>query len=144
MFYIENIILLMRALLIPIIALVILLIVANYMLFKKAGEAGWKALIPLYNTYTMIRIAHGDKKMWLMLGVVFTLIAPLISNTLIVLLLNLFSLVVNSYLSYTFIKRYSSTGMAVAGLFIPDIIYPIVAFSRSYQYSGPLSYQNQL
>ena len=53
----------MGALLIPIIALVILLIVANYMLFKKAGEAGWKALIPLYNTYTMIRIAHGDKKM---------------------------------------------------------------------------------
>lgn len=144
MFYIENIILLMGALLIPIIALVILLIVANYMLFKKAGEAGWKALIPLYNTYTMIRIAHGDKKMWLMLGVVFTLIAPLISNTLIVLLLSLFSLVVNIYLSYTFIKRYSSTGMAVAGLFIPAIIYPIVAFSRSYQYSGPLSYQNQL
>lgn len=142
MFYIENIILLMGALLIPIIALVILLIVANYMLFKKAGEAGWKALIPLYNTYTMIRIAHGDKKMWLMLGVVFTLIAPLISNTLIVLLLSLFSLVVNIYLSYTFIKRYSSTGMAVAGLFIPDIIYPIVAFSRSYQYSGPLSYHS--
>lgn len=142
MFYIENIILLMGELLIPIIALVILLIVANYMLFKKAGEAGWKALIPLYNTYTMIRIAHGDKKMWLMLGVVFTLIAPLISNTLIVLLLNLFSLVVNIYLSYTFIKRYSSTGMAVAGLFIPDIIYPIVAFSRSYQYSGPLSYHS--
>lgn len=142
MFYIENIILLMGALLIPIIALVILLIVANYMLFKKAGEAGWKALIPLYNTYTMIRIAHGDKKMWLMLGVVFTLIAPLISNTLIVLLLSLFSLVVNIYLSYTFIKRYSSTGMAVAGLFIPVIIYPIVAFSRSYQYSGPLSYHS--
>ncbi|MCA9327333.1 hypothetical protein KDA14_02275 [Candidatus Saccharibacteria bacterium] len=32
-------------------------IVAMWKIFEKAGEAGWKSIIPLYNTYTLFRIA---------------------------------------------------------------------------------------
>ena len=29
-----------------------------YLLFKKAGQPGWKALVPVYNTYVMLRISQ--------------------------------------------------------------------------------------
>ena len=29
-----------------------LTILANWLMFMKAGEAGWKSIIPVYNTYT--------------------------------------------------------------------------------------------
>ena len=29
----------------------ILLVVAGWKIFEKAGEKGWKSLIPIYNTY---------------------------------------------------------------------------------------------
>lgn len=32
------------------IAILILMIVANWKLFTKAGEEGWKSIIPFYNT----------------------------------------------------------------------------------------------
>ncbi len=39
------------------LALVVFLIVGLWKMFEKAGEAGWKSLIPFYNTYIMFRIA---------------------------------------------------------------------------------------
>lgn len=48
------------------LAVLILIIVANWKLFKKAGEKGWKSLIPVYNTITIIKIAGLSP--WLILG----------------------------------------------------------------------------
>lgn len=31
-------------------------IIANWKIFKKAGEAGWKALIPIYNVYIQYKL----------------------------------------------------------------------------------------
>lgn len=39
------------------LALSILLIVALWKVFEKAGEKGWKSLIPLYNLYIYCKIA---------------------------------------------------------------------------------------
>ena len=41
----------------------ILMIVAMWKIFEKAGEAGWKSIIPIYNTYTLFRIA-GRNGLW--------------------------------------------------------------------------------
>lgn len=41
-------------------------IIAGWKIFEKAGEAGWKVLIPFYNTYTMLRIAR-KPGWWLLL-----------------------------------------------------------------------------
>lgn len=35
----------------------VLVLIGWWKLFQKADEAGWKVLIPLYNTYTFFRIA---------------------------------------------------------------------------------------
>lgn len=39
------------------VAVLVLMIVGMWKLFEKAGEAGWKSIVPFYNTYTMFRIA---------------------------------------------------------------------------------------
>lgn len=38
----------------------VLSIVAMWLIFKKAGQGGWKALIPIYNVYTLCKIADGN------------------------------------------------------------------------------------
>lgn len=35
----------------------ILMIIAYWRIFSKAGEAGWKAIIPIYNSYIIYKIA---------------------------------------------------------------------------------------
>ena len=38
----------------------VLSIIADYRLFEKAGEEGWKAIIPFYNYFVLCRIVMGD------------------------------------------------------------------------------------
>lgn len=40
----------------------ILVAISNYLLFKKAGYAGWKSLIPFYNLYIQQCITFGYEK----------------------------------------------------------------------------------
>lgn len=120
--------------------LFIVTIVAQWKLFTKAGEAGWKSIVPLYNSYTLIEIAFSKTKNWLF-------IAPMLSfalglgdglfniNGAIVGAILIASSLVNIYVGIEFVKRYASTGMAIGSLFVPFIIYPIIAFSDKYEYT---------
>ena len=47
----------------------VLSIIADYRLFEKAGEEGWKAIIPFYNYFVLCRIVMGDS-LWFWLGFV--------------------------------------------------------------------------
>lgn len=38
----------------------IVILVAMWKIFKKAGRPGWAALIPFYNTYTLFDIVYGN------------------------------------------------------------------------------------
>ncbi len=49
----------------------VLIIIAMWKIFDKAGEAGWKALIPYYNSYVLFQISCGNG--WLFL---ITLLFP--------------------------------------------------------------------
>lgn len=48
---------------------IVLLIVSLWKIFEKAGEPGWKCLIPIYNTYTLFIIA-GKPGWWILLCLV--------------------------------------------------------------------------
>lgn len=39
------------------VIIAVVAIVALWKIFVKAGEPGWAAIIPLYNTYTLVKIA---------------------------------------------------------------------------------------
>ncbi len=48
-----------QILILCLIALVLFILpsIGTYLLFKKAGQPGWKALVPAYNTYVMLQIS---------------------------------------------------------------------------------------
>ena len=47
------------------LVLLVVSIVAAWKVFEKAGEKGWKILIPFYNLYTLFRIA-GRNGWWML------------------------------------------------------------------------------
>ena len=117
------------------IAISILMIIANWKLFTKAGEEGWKCLIPIYNVYVVIKIAFSGTKNYLIVATILSLFTGFLGDSWLVLLIALATVIINIYISFNFMKRYTDTGMAVLSLFFPMIIYPIVAFSDKYQYT---------
>ncbi len=52
------------AYLILILGVGVLMIIAQWRLFTKAGEAGWKCLIPIYGQYVWSRIVWSAKAFW--------------------------------------------------------------------------------
>ncbi len=40
-------------------------VIANWKIFKKFGEPGWKAIIPVYNTYIQYKATWNTKIFWL-------------------------------------------------------------------------------
>lgn len=45
----------------------VLMIVAMWKIFQKAGEAGWASIIPFYNTFVLFRIAGMNPWLFLLL-----------------------------------------------------------------------------
>lgn len=43
------------------IVLLIIYVLSYWMIFQKAGEAGWKALIPVYSTYTEYKLVWNTR-----------------------------------------------------------------------------------
>ncbi|MBR1599800.1 MAG: hypothetical protein IJ661_12940 [Lachnospiraceae bacterium] len=68
----ENVLVALGGLLlvIGIISLIwlVIWIVANWQIFKKAGEPGWKCIIPYYNTYTQFGFTWNTNMFWVYLG----------------------------------------------------------------------------
>lgn len=59
------------------IIIAVLVIVAMWKIFKKAGEPGWKAIVPFYNSYTLFKIVWDTKFFWINLG--FAVLSGIIS-----------------------------------------------------------------
>lgn len=65
--------------LILVLVLIIALIAGIWKTFEKAGEPGWAAIIPIYNTYVMCKMA-GKSGWWVLLciipyvGIIFQII----------------------------------------------------------------------
>ena len=59
---------LFTAYLIPVIicsvVITVLNIIAMWKIFRKAGERGWKILIPIYNLYILFKIVWSKKAFW--------------------------------------------------------------------------------
>ena len=50
-------------------AIAILLIIACWKIFEKAGEKGWKSLIPIYNGYILFKICGIKNWFWVFFGI---------------------------------------------------------------------------
>lgn len=103
------------------IALVVsvVVLVAWWVIFSKAGQAGWKCLIPVYNLYIMYKIGWGNG--WLFL----LLIVPIVNFVV--------GIILYVKLAQAFGK---GAGYAVGLIFLPVIFLPMLAFGDA-QYIGP-------
>ncbi len=52
-----------------VITFYVLLVIANWKIFEKAGEKGWKSLIPFYNLYILFKLFWETKYFWISLSV---------------------------------------------------------------------------
>lgn len=96
------------------LALVVVSWVANFMVFKKAGVAGWKAFVPLYNAYLLSKITFGNGWYFLLSLVPFV------------------SYVYPCVLEYQLCKAFGKgTGFAVASIFFAPITRLILGFGEA-------------
>ncbi len=111
------------------IALLVLIIVANCKMFKKAGQAWWKALIPLYNSWIETKIT-GLAWWWFLIFAVLTALLGKgdMENAVLSMALVLTSFNYNFNLAKKFGK---TNGFAVLNTILPFIGLPILAFGSA-------------
>ena len=133
----------------------ILMLVAQWRLFTKADEGGWKCLIPVYNVYTWFKITWDTSVFWKIFGgsIAFSVLSMIITaissssrsglgvgaaiTGILGLAYAVILIVVGiKELIYT-ARSYGKNGSFAVGLFfLTFIFYPILAFGDS-QYVGP-------
>lgn len=99
----------------------VLTIIANWKIFTKAGEKGWKSLIPIYNTVTLFKIA-GLSPLWIF-GY-FASIIPVIGWIAV--------LGLTIYLMYNLAKAFGKDSAFTVGLVLLNTIFMmILGFGKS-------------
>ena len=109
----------------PEFAVSILQIVAKWRIFSKAGEHGWAALIPFYNTYVLYKITWES-------GLFFILSYIPCLNMIVTIMTNM-------KLAAVFGK---GDGFVLGLSLLGFIFYPVLAFDSS-EYEGPFYYQGE-
>jgi hypothetical protein len=101
------------------IAFIFLVILPLWVIFTKAGEEGWKAIIPIYNYYVLLKVV-GRPGWWLLLFLV-----PIVNFVIYVIVMNDLS------------KSFGhGAGFTVGLVFLNWIFLMILAFGSS-TYRGP-------
>lgn len=125
------------------IALMIFIIICNWKLLEKAGEPGWKAIIPFYNLYTISDIAM-TKPTSIVVFIVYMVAYALIPLCLIPYLGMLVSIIISplmyaaaGIINFSIPKAYGKdVGMCILSIFFAPIVRAILAFSKTTEYTG--------
>ena len=111
------------------LAVVVLIIISNCKLFKKSGEAWWKALVPLYNSWVETRIT-GLAWWWFLIFAVLTALTASKENPNFVFTMGL--LLTSFNYNYNLAKKFGkSNGFAVLNTLLPVVGLPILAFGSA-------------
>lgn len=105
------------------LAVIAVLIAANWKIFTKAGKPGWAAIVPIYNVVVLLEII-GRPIWWIVLAMI-----PLVNFIFVIL--------VSVDLAKSFGK---SVGFAVGLILLAPIFLLILAFGDA-EYQGPAAGQ---
>lgn len=131
------------AIIIAIILIYLIPVIAGWKLFKKAGIAGWKSLIPIYNLYLIYKLA-GISGLWIIPLFVVACFDGLIRSGVILPLWAFIVMIVFSILAIIgrimfYIKLPKAFGKGVGYIigmfFIPEIIEIVLGFGKA-EYVG--------
>ena len=125
----------------------LLQIAANWRIFTKAGEAGWKSIIPVYSDYVSYKIAWQPSYFWLtlILGIIASVISAATTggdgtNTTILLVISLIRLImgiISIMYSFKLAKAFGrGTVFALGLIFLQPIFLLILGFGND-NYYGP-------
>ncbi len=123
----------------------IIQIVANWRIFTKAGEAGWKSIIPIYGDYIAYKISWRTSYFWLtiILGAISSYLTSLTADGgsfLLSALAGLLSLVLLVFSFMYSLKRARAFGKGVGfalGLFFFEPIFLVILGFGDARYLGP-------
>ncbi len=103
------------------LAVIVLVIAGFWQVFTKAGEAGWKSIIPIWNIIVLLRII-GRPLWWIIL-----------------LLIPLLNIVISLIISLDLAKSFGKGNGFGVGLWLLGFIFvPILGFGgATYQRGGP-------
>ncbi|NQG98167.1 hypothetical protein HO675_08750 [Streptococcus suis] len=100
----------------------LLTIFSNMVLFRRAGYAAWKALIPIYNLYIQQCITFGEEKGIFILFILIPVAGPIYSL----------------YLTYNYGRAFGlSTVQSVFYLFFTPLFNVYMAIKEAHSYKGP-------
>ena len=116
----------MSSMMVPMLVMLVLVLAAQWKIFTKAGEAGWKCLIPIYNLVVLYKIIGLSP---LLLLVFLASVIPVVGSIAVLVL----SIYQNIKLAQAFGK---STGFAVGLILLGPIFQLILAFGSA-EYVGP-------
>lgn len=137
-----------------VIVFYIFTVIASWKIFEKAGEKGWKSLIPIYNAYLLFKIV--GMKNWFWITIIVTMVCTFVAS------LNGYSagmteaemkafklsehpiaviaLAVDAIVSLVAMIKYAlntakafgkGTGFAIALFFFPNICWLILGFGKA-------------
>lgn len=105
------------------LAFVVFMIASVWKVYTKAGQPGWTAIIPIYNTFVMLRII--GKPWWWFIGLLIPLVNFVVAILICVELAKVFG---------------KGIGFAIGVILLPFIFLPILAFgSATYTRPPPLA-----
>ena len=101
------------------LAVVVLTIAGMWAMFAKAGQPGWAAIIPIYNTIVLLRVA-GRPWWWLLL-----LLIPFVDIVILIIV-------------YMDLAKAFGGGclLALGFVFLPFVMYPVIGFGSA-RYTNP-------
>ena len=131
------------------VVLAVLMIIAWWKIFNKAGEKGWKAIIPVYNSYTMYKVSWKTSMWWIMLAVSIVCIigasmlsssttaSPSVIGLILYWASGIVMFVIQIIFSVKLAKSFGKGGGFALGLIFLNIIFVLILAFGNAQYIGP-------
>ncbi len=101
----------------------ILRVIAWWKLFAKAGVAGWKSLIPIYNSYLYYKIAGVPSLFWI--AIVVSVMSSLPNATIVYVSLAL-TVIIVIYQNYALSKAFGHGFGYTLGLLFLNLIFTFI------------------
>lgn len=120
------------------LAVAVVSIIGMWKMFTKAGEEGWKSIIPVYNAITLCKIV-GVNPWWILIVFVSGLLSiiPILGYLVYLAVIIYFSVLLSVSTANSFGK---DTGFAVGLFFLSPIFYCILGFgSAKYEGAKPMN-----
>jgi hypothetical protein len=120
------------------VILVILPLIANWNIYKKMGEPGWKGIIPYYNTYVLCKHVWKTSIFWWIAGlsVATVVLTGLGASSLLISLLGLAQWILSIGITIKEGDAFrKGVGFIIGMIFLPFIFKLILAFGSA-EFSG--------